>query len=193
MTSRLGPHEWRRQGGGSEGGLVASMGGGLAGMATHPLTVWSITTSGGLLLFLLLLRRSKDGDDRLVAEGLAVVAAAGGSRPGSGCRPDARAWTQPPARPDRPVRRCCRPCRRRAPSTSRPARDAEQRAGRLPTACASQLQARIPSARTSSAGSTVADDGRDRRIPTRGFLQVRTPDGITGWIPRHTIVGAPTG
>ena len=25
-----------------------------------------------------------------------------------------------------------------------------------------------------------------------GFLQVRTPDGITGWIPRHTTVGAPT-
>ncbi len=22
-----------------------------------------------------------------------------------------------------------------------------------------------------------------------GFLQVRTPDGITGWIPRHTILG----
>ena len=25
-----------------------------------------------------------------------------------------------------------------------------------------------------------------------GFLQVRTPDGITGWIPRHTTVAAPT-
>ena len=22
-----------------------------------------------------------------------------------------------------------------------------------------------------------------------GFLQVRTPDGVTGWIPRHTILG----
>ena len=22
-----------------------------------------------------------------------------------------------------------------------------------------------------------------------GFLQVQTPDGLTGWIPRHTIVG----
>ena len=44
-------------------------------MATHPLTIWSITTSGGVLLFLFLLRRSKDEDDRLVAEGLAVVAA----------------------------------------------------------------------------------------------------------------------
>ena len=22
-----------------------------------------------------------------------------------------------------------------------------------------------------------------------GFLQVRTPDGVTGWIPRQTIVG----
>jgi hypothetical protein len=26
-----------------------------------------------------------------------------------------------------------------------------------------------------------------------GFLQVRTPDNITGWILRHTIVGAPSG
>ena len=25
-----------------------------------------------------------------------------------------------------------------------------------------------------------------------GFLQVRTPDDITGWILRHTLVGAPT-
>ena len=22
-----------------------------------------------------------------------------------------------------------------------------------------------------------------------GFLQVNTPDGLTGWIPRHTILG----
>ena len=22
-----------------------------------------------------------------------------------------------------------------------------------------------------------------------GFLQVKTPDGLTGWIPRHTILG----
>jgi SH3-like domain-containing protein len=26
-----------------------------------------------------------------------------------------------------------------------------------------------------------------------GFLRVRTPDDITGWILRHTVVGAPTG
>ena len=26
-----------------------------------------------------------------------------------------------------------------------------------------------------------------------GFLQIRTPDNITGWILRHTIVGAPSG
>ena len=25
-----------------------------------------------------------------------------------------------------------------------------------------------------------------------GFLEIRTPDGITGWILRHTIVGAPS-
>ena len=24
-----------------------------------------------------------------------------------------------------------------------------------------------------------------------GFLQVRTPTGLTGWIPRHTITGSP--
>ena len=24
-----------------------------------------------------------------------------------------------------------------------------------------------------------------------GFLQVRTPAGLTGWIPRHTITGSP--
>ena len=26
-----------------------------------------------------------------------------------------------------------------------------------------------------------------------GFLQVRTPTGLTGWIPRHTITGSPIG
>ena len=87
-------------------------------MATHPLTIWSITTSGGVLLFLFLLRRSKDEDDRLVAEGLAVVAAASGAA----VTPDAAPMKAPYAAPTGHATICCAPicCTRQRPSLDDP-------------------------------------------------------------------------
>ena len=156
-------------------------------MATHPLMVWSITTSGGVLLFLLLLRRSKDEDDRLVAEGLAVVAAAGGAP----AAPDVsamRAVDPPPARPTGratmlppvPPRTFAKP----------PAKDAQRaKVGYRRV----RISSRPDAVRSRELGRLDRGDEVEIVGSHEGFLQVRTPDGITGWIARHTIVGAPTG
>jgi hypothetical protein len=154
-------------------------------MATHPLIVWSIATSGGVLLFVLLLRRSKDEDDRLVAEGLAAVAAGGSaSTPDvsemrtadpSSVRPTGRATMLPPLAPrvfDKP-----------------PARDAERaKVGYRRV----RISSKPDSVRSLELGRLDRGDEVEIVDSHEGFLQVRTPDGITGWIPRHTIVGAPT-
>ena len=154
-------------------------------MATHPLIVWSITTSGGLLLFLLLLRRSRDEDDRLVAEGLAVVLAGApaptqdvgpvrGVDPAP-ARPVGRATMLPPVPPrtfDKP-----------------PAGDVERaKVGYRRVRISSKPHA----VRSQELGRLDRGDEVEIVDSYEGFLQVRTPDGITGWIPRHTIVGAPT-
>jgi len=155
-------------------------------MATHPLTIWSITTSGGVLLFLFLLRRSKDEDDRLVAEGLAVVAAAVGSPVAPGAdsirtvdappaRPTGRATMLPPVPPrvfDKP-----------------PARDAERaKIGYRRV----RISSKPDSVRSLELGRLDRGDEVEIVDSYEGFLQVRTPDGIIGWIPRHTTVGGPT-
>ena len=36
------------------------------------------------------------------------------------------------------------------------------------------------------------DEVKVSELHLEGFLQIRTPDDITGWILRHTIVGAPS-
>jgi hypothetical protein len=154
-------------------------------MAMHPLTIWSITTSGGVLLFLFLLRRSKDEDDRLVAEGLAVVSAAGSpAAPDAGSmrhldplptRPTGRATMLPPVPPrvfDKP-----------------PARDAERaKIGYRRV----RISSKPDSVRSLELGRLDRGDEVEIVDSYEGFLQVRTPDGITGWIPRHTTVAGPT-
>ena len=154
-------------------------------MATHPLMVWSITTSGGVLLFLLLLRRSKDEDDRLVAEGLAVAAAAAPAlAPEVGpmrsvdptpTRPVGRATMLPPV----PPRTFAKP----------PAKDAERAKIAYRRV---RISSRPDAVRSRELGRLDRGDEVEIVDSYEGFLQVRTPDGITGWIPRHTIVGAPT-
>jgi hypothetical protein len=148
--------------------------------------VWSITTSAGVLLFLFLLRRSKGEDDRLVAERLALaVAAAPALAPEVGptrtvgatpSRPVGRATMLPPVPPrtfDKP-----------------PARDAERaKVGYRRVRISSKPDA----VRSRELGRLDRGDEVEIVDSYEGFLQVRTPDGITGWIPRHTIVGAPTG
>jgi hypothetical protein len=155
-------------------------------MATHPLMVWSITTSGGVLLFLFLLRRSKDEDDRLVAEGLAVVAGVAGplAAPDAGslrtvdpppARPTGRATMLPPVPPrvfDKP-----------------PAKDAERaKIGYRRV----RISSKPDSVRSLELGRLDRGDEVEIVDSYEGFLQVRTPDGITGWIPRHTTEAAPT-
>jgi len=155
-------------------------------MATHPLTIWSITTSGGVLLFLFLLRRSKDEDDRLVAEGVAVAAAASGST----TAPDAgtiRTVDPPPVRPT--VRATMLPPVPPRVFDKPPAKDAERaKIGYRRV----RISSKPDSVRSLELGRLDRGDEVEIVDSYEGFLQVRTPDGITGWIPRHTTVGAPT-
>jgi hypothetical protein len=154
-------------------------------MAAHPLIVWSITTSGGVLLFLLLLRRSKDEDDRLVAERLAIGAA---GAPGLAQGVSPLRTVDPP--PTRPVGRATMlpPVPPRT-FDKPPARDTERaKVGYRRVRISSKPDA----VRSLELGRLDRGDEVEIVDSYEGFLQVRTPDGITGWILRHTIIGAPS-
>ena len=155
-------------------------------MATHPVVAWSITTSGGLLLFLFLLRRSREDDDRLVTEALALVAVAIGPAPTDKRATDRTPEASPPRLTGRatmlppvPPRVFAKP----------PAKDAERaKIGYRRV----RISSKPDSVRSLELGRLDRGDEVEIVDSYEGFLQVRTPDGITGWIPRHTIVGAPT-
>jgi hypothetical protein len=147
--------------------------------------VWLVTTSGGLLLFLFLLRRLPE-DDASTAGGLVLAGAIAspitvgdpglaGSPNVSVARPTGRATMLPPVPPrtfDKPPAKGTERAKigyRRVRISSKPDAVRSVELGRL-------------------------DRGDEVEIVDsyEGFLQIRTPDGITGWILRHTIVGAPT-
>ena len=144
-----------------------------------------MTTSGGLLLFLFLLWRSRADDDRQVTEALALATVAIGpappETPGAARTPEpsparlkGRATMLPPVPPrvfDKP-----------------PAKDAERaKIGYRRV----RISSRPDSVRSRELGRLDRGDEVEIVDSNEGFLQVRTPDGITGWIPRHTIIGAP--
>jgi hypothetical protein len=148
--------------------------------------VWLVTTSGGLLLFLFLLRRLPE-DDVSTSGGLVLAGALAGpitvSDPGlarspdvSVARPTGRATMLPPVPPrtfDKP-----------------PAKGAERaKVGYRRVRISSKPDA----VRSVELGRLDRGDEIEIVDSYEGFLQIRTPDGITGWILRHTIVGAPTG
>ena len=97
-------------------------------------------------------------------------------------------WTR--RRRGRPAgRRCCHPCPPRV-FDKPPAKDAERaKVGYRRVRISSKPDA----VRSLELGRLDRGDEVEIVDSYEGFLQVRTPDGITGWIPRHTIVGAPTG
>lgn len=152
---------------------------------SNPLVVWLITTTGGLLLFLVLVRRWRD-DSAPTADGQALaVALAGPARTpdpnvppapeAPSTRPTGRATMLPPVPPrtfDKPPAKGVERARigyRRVRISSKPDAVRSVELGRL-------------------------DRGDEIEIVDsyEGFLQIRTPDDITGWILRHTTVGAPT-
>ena len=171
--------------GGGSGTATPFDAGGLVGVATHPVIVWSMTTTGGLLLFLFLLRQSREDDDLRVTEELALAASATGPLAARGrdadrtpevspSRPTGRATMLPPV----PPRVFEKP----------PARDAERaKIGYRRV----RISSKPDSVRSLELGRLDRGDEVEIVNSYEGFLQVRTPDGITGWILRHTIVGAP--
>lgn len=163
-------------GGAAGGSATAFDDGGLLAGATNPLTVWLVTTSGGLLLFLALVRRSRD--DEAIHEGAAVATADVGIA-GLASPMPATAVDEGRASLAAPV----------APRTfpKPPARDVERaRIGYHQVRISSKPDA----VRSVERGRLDRGDEVEILDSYEGFLEIRTPDGITGWILRHTIVSS---
>jgi len=176
------------QGGGGDGtGLAFDLTAAFGGMA-NPLPVWLVTTTGGVLLFLLLVRRSR-GDDAwsngalLVAEPVGAPAANGSPRSHSGSD-DATSVTSRPGNASAPQ-----------PALARvfdkpPAKDAERaKIGYRKV----RISSRPDAVRSAELGRLDLGDEVEILDSYEGFLQIRTPDEITGWILRHTTVSLPAG
>jgi hypothetical protein len=158
----------------------------LFGGMTSPLVVWLVTTAGGVLLFLFLLRRQQD-DDESWSNGMILAAASAAPAVMSDQAPphaaDSPATTRPVGRatmlPPAPPRTFDKP----------PAKGVERaRIGYRRVRISSKPDA----VRSVELGRLDRGDEVDIIDSYEGFLQIRTPDGITGWILRHTIIGAPT-
>jgi hypothetical protein len=157
-----------------------------------PRIIWFVTTAGGVLLFLFLVRRPRDEDDPsmdglLLAAAMSSPVATHDPRPPSpeasaaaatattAARPSGRATMLPPA----PPRTFAKP----------PAKGAERaKIGYRRVRISSKPDA----VRSTELGRLDRGDEVEIVDSYEGFLQVKTPDGITGWILRHTIVGAPS-
>jgi hypothetical protein len=147
---------------------------GLAGNATNPLVVWLITTTGGLAMFLGLVRRYRDEPE---TDGLVLAVASSDSavdvaRHEPPPRPTGRATMLPPVPPrvfDRPPAKGVQRTKigyRRVRISSKP-----------------------DALRSVERGRLERGDEVEILDSYEGFLEIRTPDGITGWILRHTTVG----
>ena len=163
-------------GGAAGGSATAFDDGGLLAGATNPLTVWLVTTTGGLLLFLALVRRSRD--DEAIHEGAALATADVGIA-GLASPMPATAVDEGRASLAAPI----------APRTfpKPPARDVERaRIGYHQVRISSKPDA----VRSVERGRLDRGDEVEILDSYEGFLEIRTPDGITGWILRHTIVSS---
>ena len=163
--------------GGEEPGVDA----GASGLAyVGPILIWLLTSAGGVALFFLLVRRSADaGPDRLVLVAASVGAGTTARVPPSAppidltpARPKGRSTMLPPIPPrtfDRPPEAGLERAKigyRRVRISSKP-----------------------DSVRSVERGRLERGDEVEILDSYEGYLEIRTPDGITGWILRHTIVG----
>jgi hypothetical protein len=152
---------------------------------SNPLFVWLITTSGGLLLFLVLVRRWRDDSDPTGDRMAHAVALAGPVT-----TPDPRT----PAPPDAPSTRLTGRATMLPPVPPRtfdkpPAKGVERaRIGYRRVRISSKPDA----VRSVELGRLDRGDEVEIVDSYEGFLQIRTPDDITGWILRHTTVSALT-
>jgi hypothetical protein len=155
----------------------------MVGTATNPLIVWLLTAAGGTFIYLRLIRRREDDDDE--AGGLVLATATGA--PGGHPRPNTpsvaagsvaagAAAATPPVVTTRTF-------------DASPGKGVER-------ATVAYHKVRISSkpdaVRSVELGRLDRGDEVEILDSYEGFLQVRTPDDVVGWILRHTIVGAPS-
>jgi hypothetical protein len=154
---------------------------GLIGFGTHPIVVWLMTTLGGVWFFLFLARRKDDDPDGWPG-GLVLATEAPSPAPA----PSTAAAPRPTAN--------------RAPTTAvQPTAPREVRVvATPPSAGVERVKVGYRRVRVSSKPDAVRSVERGRLEQGdeveilesyEGFLRIQTPDGITGWIQRHTVVG----
>jgi SH3 domain-containing protein len=146
--------------------------------------MWLLTTIGGIGLFVALVRRSDD--DR--GDGLILVAAAGGPMLAVPVVSVAPPPPTPEPRPPRPTGRATM-----LPPTPPRTFDKPPAKG-IERAKIGYRRVRISSkpdaVRSVERGRLDRGDEVEILDSYEGYLEIRTPDGITGWILRHTIISA---
>jgi hypothetical protein len=149
---------------------------------TNPLVAWLVTTVGGVLLFLLLVRRPWTDDDSWSA-GLVLAA-------GPRSAVTARGSAAQPKPADTPTA---------APAATSGLPRAPRLFDKPPSKDADRVKVGYRRVRISSKPDAVrsVERGRLERGDEveilesyEGFLRIQTPDGITGWIQRHTVGGS---
>jgi hypothetical protein len=194
------------------GGITGTGFGGDPGLGgILPILLLPVAAVGGGILIAAYRRRRRD--DEAPANGAADGAAAGAVAAAevapalteSGDAPLADPAIEEDLEPideDAPLKKTRRASKKLAAGTAMAAAAAERRTfGEPPTKGVSRAKVGYRRVRISSEPDAVRstelgrlDRGDEVEIleSYEGFLQVRTPDNIVGWILRHTIVGAPT-
>jgi hypothetical protein len=174
-------------GGGPGSGLtldVFGLPGAVGRLVVDPVVVWLVTAAGGTMLYLRLVRRTGDADE---LSGVLAFAIAAPTGPVDAI-PDSRPTPAPVLEtPSHPVV---------TPSVAVGARVFQKGPAKgVERATIGYHQVRVSSnpddLRSDELGRLDRGDEVEIVDSFEGFLQIRTPDGIVGWVPRHVIVGAP--
>ncbi len=162
---------------------LAGLPGAIGGVFMNPLVVWLLTAAGGTALYLGLVRRARDDDGRGGELALATATLAPGITGTKGRGP--KGTISADAAQNGPAA---------AVATGPLTFDAPPGKG-VERAMIAYHKVRISSKpdalRSVELGRLDRGDEVEIVDSYEGFLQVRTPDDIVGWILRHTIVGAP--
>ena len=169
---------------------LAGLPGAVGGIVLNPLLVWLLTAAGGTALYMRLVRRS--GDDAWQG-GFALAAATATAAPAEPAGPpqavpDGHAPVGTiPVQPPQPVSVLPSAVGARVFEKG-PAKGVER-------ATVGYHKVRISSKpdelRSEELGRLERGDEVEILDSFEGFLQIRTPDGVVGWIQRHVTVGAP--
>ena len=187
---------------GGGGGPTGGTDGGLLG----PLLLGALAAGGGIFLLVAKRRRSRRDPDGQAA--VPDAAAASATEPDLPVAPVVLAEMTAiddelaPVDEDAPLKRSRRTTRKLPPAAAMGAAATMKRKfdappkGGIERAKVGYRQVRISSepdaVRSTELGRLDRGDEVEILESHEGFLQIRTPDDITGWILRHTIIGAPS-